>query len=361
MRILMVSPTLFEPPKRVGGGERYVEELAAALSRRPEVAKVKVLGFSGGRYDRVISPKLSVHSYDALHHNGNPFNPYFSPRAFSHNDWDVLYLHQFHTWLTPAAIAWAKLLGRKIVLTDHNGGGATLNRKLRLDRQLDALLATSRISAEDLALRPKRTEIIYGGVDTDAFAPPAGETAREGFLFVGRALRIKGLEELLAAAGQARRAARLTLLLWADGSTREYVRKLRALWQELEPKSKMTVRFVTEAGKSELLRNYQSHDWTVLPSRDEFPRECLGLTALEGLSCGTAAAVSRFTGASELASAYPSPAFQVVEDWTRFFETAAGGRDLFRAARAWALEHASWDAVARNVVRVFEELAGAKR
>lgn len=355
--ILVLSPSRFEQPERVGGAERYVDEVAAALSRRDDVRHVQVIAFSHNPSRERVSDKLAIQTYSTKWLKGNSSNPLFNPLCLKHADWDLLYLHQFHTWLTPAAVAWAKAKRAPLVMTDHNGGGPTFNRALRLDRFIDVFLAVSNISVQDCKLSPKRTAIIYGGVDTEKFRPRRQSVpGRDGILFVGRATPIKGLEQLLGAASQASGSGQITLALAATGPSSAYAERLKALWNNIGAESQIKVDFILNPSSETLLELYQRNKWTVLPSIDSAQgRECLGLTLLESMACDTPTAASPFCGVAELAKQFPTDSFRVVNDWKQFIEQAFV-QPAPSGARNWALEHATWDAVAGRILKAVAKL-----
>src|ERR671917_2177881 len=72
----------------------------------------------------------------------------------------------------------------------------------------DRFLAVSEFSAGLLGAPADRTQVIYGGADTNRFAPDPGAD-RDGVLFVGRLTPHKGVDRLLQAlpAGAALRIA----------------------------------------------------------------------------------------------------------------------------------------------------------
>lgn len=337
----------FDPESQVGGAERYVSCLARALALHPSVDHVRLVTF--GPEERAFDhgPKLAEHVLRATFPGGNRSNPIPSPRLLRFTDWDVVYTHQFHSWLTTAIIAWAKTRRKPVVLTDHNGGGATYNRCLRLDRGVDLFLATSGISVADAAIAARKTAVIYGGVNEAFFTPGAQE--REGVLFVGRAHPIKGIDRLLDAVSNVRKSGHVTLALAVDAGSRGYADALEAQWAALAPRSSLRVSFRYNLTPEELKHAYRSHRLTVLPSIGGVGRECLGLTPLESLASGTPAAVSRHTGIAELARAFPTPVFQVVDDWCSAITTALA-EPVPEGGREWLLAHGTWSGVAARVV-----------
>ena len=135
-------------------------------------------------------------------------------------EWDVLHVHQAHpqTW---AAARAARAAGLRVVTTLHLKPMAGRHRLRRLadDRAEKGLLAKSDalvFVSEDTRRRFGGAEgvVIPNGVGREVLVAAGGnrETARQAlkvpkgyaFLFAGRQAKIKGYEDVLAAAGQMR-------------------------------------------------------------------------------------------------------------------------------------------------------------
>jgi glycosyltransferase involved in cell wall biosynthesis len=338
-----------------------VSALARALSNKAAVSGVTLLSFdNSGEPSDVTEGKLRTIVSRARLYKRSPLNPFLPLRFLTSSiRFDYLYLHQFSTWLTPGAVLWSKLRGARLLLTDHNGGGPTYNRQLRLESAVDVFLATSELSARECRLRVRNTRTIFGGVDTDFFSP-GPPAPRDGVLFVGRAHPIKGIEETFEALRGATHGGRLTLCIAASSSDeKSYLERLDGLARSLREHTRWSIEFRINASADAMLQAYRSHAWTILPSRDQMPHESLGLTPLESLSCGTAAAVSEYCGSAELSRASGMEHFRVVRDWRAFFEDQARAcydADVSSRLREWACKNASWDAVASRVLEAISEL-----
>ena len=90
----------------------------------------------------------------------------------------------------------ARLLGAGTALTDHGLLGRTWGGLAH--GLFDRFLAVSQFSARVLGAPAARTQVIYGGADTQRFTPAPG-TDRDGVLFVGRLTPHKGIDRLLEA------------------------------------------------------------------------------------------------------------------------------------------------------------------
>lgn len=346
MKILIVTPTLFEYPIRMGGAETYVDALAAALSEKPGVT-VSVLGFSPLSKGTTRKQKVTYHIYKSHPLRNNPSNPlpFFNfLTLFRH---DVIYLQQFHTWLTFVCLFLGKLAGKKVVLTDHNGGGATYNRRLKIDRFIDIFFTTSHLSAEEIQLSARKTVPIYGGVDSKKFTAAAGE--RDGLLFVGRAHPIKGIIPFLEKIHESGFKEKVTLALAVNYDNYDYFKVIENF---IQSKNLTNCTIKKNITGPEIVREYQTHRWCVLPSIDEKPHESLGLTVYESLACDTPVAFTPWCGISEIFRKDPKPFAVEVKDFASFFQkdfpTAPSG------ARNWILENGQWSNVAEKILSVLK-------
>jgi glycosyltransferase involved in cell wall biosynthesis len=122
----------------------------------------------------------------------------------------------------------------------------------------------------------------------ETWCPPA---KRKGFLFVGRWIENKGIEELIAAYARARLdAVQWPLTLLGDGPLRP---KIHSLIADLGVEGVETPGFIDEAGKADRLASAR---WLVAPART---REDLGLTPIEARSVGVPVIVTRDGGLPE--------------------------------------------------------------
>lgn len=345
-KILIITPTVYEYPERVGGAETYVDSLAFALSK---IAKVKVIGFSRKKTGKRSIGQVNYKIYKSLPIKKNPSNPLPVFNFFEILLADIIYIQQYHTWLACISIYLARIFRKKIVLTDHNGGGPTYNRKLKLDRYIDLFLATSLLSFKEINLSPRKVVPIYGGVDLEHFTP--GNFIKEGILFVGRAHRIKGIIPFLENVIKAKYNGIITLALGVNYDNEKHFQDIRNYIKENNLKKCVIKKNLPSL---DLIQEYQLHNWTILPSIDELPHESLGLTALESLGCDTPVAVSPYCGVVELFNPVPGPFVHILTDQTYFLKHLSD--ESPRGGRLWSQTHASWDIVARKILNELEKI-----
>jgi len=122
----------------------------------------------------------------------------------------------------------------------------------------------------------------------EAWCPPAD---RRGFLFVGRWVENKGIEELIRAYAKAQLdPEQWPLVLIGDGPLRP---KVESLIRDLELKGVEMPGFVDDQTKA---RRLASARWLVAPANT---REDLGLTPIEARSVGVPVIVTRDGGLPE--------------------------------------------------------------
>jgi glycosyltransferase involved in cell wall biosynthesis len=126
----------------------------------------------------------------------------------------------------------------------------------------------------------------------EGWCPPA---QRKGFLFIGRWIENKGIEELVEAYARAKLdPAQWPLTLVGDGPLQA---KVHALIKQLGVRGVKTPGFIDDKEKSQRLASAR---WLVAPART---REDLGLTPIEARSVGVPVIVSRDGGLPEAAGA----------------------------------------------------------
>lgn len=195
LKVCHVSPTYFAPESFIGGGERFVEELALAMSR---CADVKLVSFGprarrerrSPSYERVILKSWTRHRMTP-----------FSPRLFAEiAGADVVHCHQYFVLPTFLASLAGRLRGSKVFVSDLGGGAWTPGYQIDQSRWITAHLPISRYAAAAGALpgRNRRHAVIYGGVDLTRY-PPRDAPGHDGSaVFLGRLLPHKGVHFLVA-------------------------------------------------------------------------------------------------------------------------------------------------------------------
>jgi len=196
---------------------------------------------------------------------------------------------------SPDVIFPARFFGKQLVLTIHNWRRPTFEIRSLL-WGLGAKLAHRRWYNSRFVWNtwePGRKSTGSDCVPTVCRLPRTSRppASRKGFLFVGRWIENKGIEELIAAYAQAQLDTSLwPLTLLGDGPLRP---KVQALLERLRVQGVDTPGFVDDQNKAERLAAAR---WLVAPART---REDLGLTPIEARSVGVPVIVTRDGGLPE--------------------------------------------------------------
>jgi UDP-glucose:(heptosyl)LPS alpha-1,3-glucosyltransferase len=179
-------------------------------------------------------------------------------------------------------------------------------RRLFASRRLRMVICNSRMVADDIqrhfGVPPEKLQVLYSGVDLDAFSPVTAAAARGPlrarlgippsamtYLLVGSGFERKGVRQLLLAfAALPDREARLVIVGRRDRRERQMRRLAGTLG--------IADRVHFAGGQQDIAPWYGLADCFVLPSLyDPFPN-----AVLEALACGIPAIVSDRSGAAEL-------------------------------------------------------------
>lgn len=283
MRLLIISPS----QGHYGGIEAFVLALASAVERWPEFELqvcfklVQKLELQNDLKAAASSLKCPVR-----------FLPSGDFKLLQLTRWADI-VHGQNT--SPDIVFPARLFNKKLVLTIHNWR----RRKLAVRSILwgwGARLAHRRWYNSRFVWNtwePKRTSRGSDCVPTvcrfpETRCPPE---RRKGFLFVGRWIENKGIEELISAYAWARLdPAQWPLTLLGDGPLRP---RVLSLITELNVKGVEMPGFIDDKGKAERMASAR---WLVTPART---REDLGLTPIEARSVGVPVIVTRDGGLPE--------------------------------------------------------------
>lgn len=295
-RVAVVYPMPFGDEGHIGGGERYARELARALA---EKVPTRFVLFGQRRY-RYREGRLLVEVYPwltLLHGQRN--NPLGFGFLRSLLRVDVIHCVVWHTVMTDMAIMLAKMMRKRIIVTDVGGGGCfSLLRWFDLGQMVDGFYVLSQFAARSFAQSSAKCRVIYGGTAI----PPLAQTAdplRAGgakLLFVGRLLRHKGIDILLQAAPP---SVPLTIV------GRPYDVEYFAYLQHLAVGKRVT--FVTDAGDARLAGEFRSSTTLVHPAvydgwggvHTDVP-ELFGLAVVEGMAHALPTVVSSAGSLPEL-------------------------------------------------------------
>jgi len=360
VKVLHVSPTFFDRASIVGGGERYVTELATAMSA---VADVSLVTFG---------PAAGSHVQNGLRVETIRRGPWvrwhplyadpLSLRFIRLIQWaDVVHCHQVHTFSTDAALLFGRLFRKKVFVTDLGGGHPySLSQYLPLLDSAAGFLLLSQYSrdlwARGNGRRPAAPlAVVYGGVDVDRFRPAERPTSGR-VLFVGRLLPHKGVDTLID-------AIEPPLALDVVGSV--YHQEYFALLKQKAAGRPVT--FHERVDDEALARMYQHAIATVLPSVYEtcygertLVPELLGLTVLESMACGTPAVVTRVASLPELVQdgvtgfvVPPNDPRALGERLVYLEAHPEEARTMGQRGRARVLERFTWKATAERCLAAY--------
>jgi glycosyltransferase involved in cell wall biosynthesis len=209
--------------------------------------------------------------------------------------------------------------------------------------------------------RGKCEPVTYSGVEHDYFVPSATRLGDQPLqlLYVGRLVPYKGLELLLRALALAAQRCDLQLRVVGGGNP-NYAAFCQELSRDLGVAQR--VQFTPAVPRADLRDLYQQADVFCFPTLCD----TYGIALLEAMSCGCAVVVSDVAGAGEmvvdgtgLRIPLRNPG-QFIGEFAEALITLARDKvlrlGLGRAARSRILAHHDWNAIGRQVLRIYEQL-----
>lgn len=353
-RVVHITPALFGTGGVFGGGERYAHELARHMA---EMTPTRLLAF-GEAQARQVDGALDIRVLGpAWYVRGQRANP-FHPGLVRHLAWaDVIHCHQRTVIATSFAAAVGRISGRKVFVSDLGGGGWDLSSYIQTDHWFRGHLHLSEYSrtlAGHAGL--PQAHVIYGGVDTDRFAPDRAVERQPLVVYVGRLLPHKGVNVLIEALPDG-----LRLELIGRPYDEGFFRDLKRL------AGGKSVVFRHDCDDAALVRAYQQAICVVLPSvyRTMYGKvtrvpELLGQTLLEGMACGTPAVCTDVASMPEVVAdgvtgfvvAPNDPAaLRAKLEWLR--DHPADVERMGRAGRRRVMEAFTWPAVVRRCLDLY--------
>ncbi|TCB95921.1 glycogen synthase [Micromonospora zingiberis] len=382
------------PPEVYGGAGVHVEYLARELRR---LAEVRVHCFGAPRSEPGVTayaePSALAGANAALRTMGVDLE-----MAAGCAGADVVHSH---TWYANLAGHTAKLLyGIPHVVTAHSleplrpwkaeqlGGGYALSSwcERTAYESADAIVAVSAGMRRDVltaypAIDPDRVKVIYNGIDTAQYAPDPGtdvlarlgiDPALPSVVYVGRITRQKGLPYLLRAARDLPPETQLVLLAGAP-DTPEIAAEVEGLVAELRSGRSGVIWVAEMLPKAEVIQVLTHATIFVCPS----VYEPMGIVNLEAMACETAVVATATGGIPEVVADGETGLLVPIEqagldgtpaDPARFEADLAArlntlladperAATLGRAGRRRAVEHFSWDAIARQTLDLYRSLA----
>ncbi len=301
-RILVITPYFYP---HIGGSEKYMEELYSYLKSRNKDIDVDVLSYSTGKFKKREEYRgLNVYrikGYEILK------DQFILPDPVSlfgflvkHKDYDLVHTStRFFdsSWWGPL---YAKLIGSKVVLTDHCAyhpvnSSELVNLAVRLAEATivrfalhfyDGIFAENKKTKDFLRKNFKvGSKIAYPGLFEETKIIKK-ENKRLKVVYVGRMLKSKGVGELLDAAKEIEEA---DFIFAGEGS---YLSELKK-----EAKKIKNVRFLGKVPQKEVMRLLKTCDIFAYPSRHS---EGLPLALIQAGQNGLAVVASKSGAISEI-------------------------------------------------------------
>jgi glycosyltransferase involved in cell wall biosynthesis len=367
MKVQLVDPSAFTPP--------YDRALAAALATHGAEVELLTSRFLYGPVPEPEGYRVRECFYRRSAERGleAPGRRLFKAaehlrdmRGLSGKlDGDVVH----YQWLTmPALDAYLLPAKRPRLLTAHYILSSNSSRRetkiaQRLFSRMDAVIAHSEHGAarlrDEVSIDPSRVRVIpHGAFDYLTRLPeekplPAELEDAEGpvILFFGLLRPYKGLDLLLEAFARIEGAE-----LWIVGNPRTAVAPLRTAAQAASGRVRFVTRFVEDA---EIPAIFRRADLVVLPYRDV---EHSGVL-YTGLAFGKPMVLSAVGGFPEVAATGaarlvpPGDVAALAAAMSELTGDSAARERLAAAAHQAAAGPYSWDAVARQTLALYEELA----
>ncbi|MGW3616508.1 glycogen synthase [Micromonospora arida] len=385
------------PPEVYGGAGVHVEYLARELRR---LADVRVHCFGLPRTEPGVTayaePPGLTGANAALRTMGVDLE-----MAAGAAGTDVVHSH---TWYANLAGHTAKLLhGVPHVVTAHSleplrpwkaeqlGGGYALSSWIERTAMeaADAVIAVSGGMRNDVLtaypqIDPDRVRVVYNGIDTIQYAPDQGtdvldrlgvDPSRPSVVYVGRITRQKGLPYLLRAARELPADTQLVLLAGAP-DTAEIAAEVEELVAELRANRSGVVWVAEMLPKPEVIQVLTHATVFACPS----VYEPMGIVNLEAMACETAVVATATGGIPEVVADGETGLLVPIEQATdgsgtpldpdRFVADLAAAINTLLAdparterfglaGRRRAVEHFSWDAIARQTLDVYRSVRAA--
>ncbi len=284
VKALHFTPFVFQAGKR-GGGERYVQQLCAALELiEVDVSIVECTNFLNFVVWRKGEKVLSTKNFLKI--------------ILLTKEFDVVHAHQLNRETFTVSFFSALLTRKPLVLTDHGGKSRNLFRllgRLRL-KSLKAILAVSPWSLADLDPKGvvKVRSVLWGGGE-HIHGAKVKDFGTSDFLFLGRILPHKGVHIVIEALDSEK-----TLVVAGEKLDPRYFNHL------LELAEGKNVRFLPAPEDTDLFSLYSSARCLLIPSVHEYGEkkferpELLGIVALEGLYAKTPIIGSDLGGLGDL-------------------------------------------------------------
>lgn len=353
LRISHVSPTYFAPESVLGGGERFAEELSAAMSTR---AVVRFISFGRQASRTRLTPTFErVILKSWTRSLMTPFSPGLW-RALRGSD--VIHCHQYYTLPTFLACLIGSAQRRRVFVSDLGGGGWTPGYQIDQSRWIRMHLPISEYAAQRLPGRNQRHAVIYGGVDLDRYRMRPALVHDGSVVFLGRVLPHKGIHFLIEGLPPG-----VPLHVVGPTSDSAYLDHLRSLARGKD------VRFhgaLSDAQVLEILGHAMAlvHPTPVDANGSAGVNELFGLALVEAMARGCPVIASRVASLQEVVEdgrsgllVSPNAPGAIADACERVRREPELWRQLSREGRRRVEERFTWDQVVERCLGAYREQA----
>lgn len=294
--ILHITPAYFSEESVIGGGEKYVAELAKALAVHDKEVHLTVLSFGAREFTQELNGYTLIVKKPLFFHNKNLINPIsFFPLWFVHK-FDIIHVHQVFNFLFEISLIASKIFRKKIVATDHGGGGRHFFSKFNLIKYVDCFLAVSNYNLNRYKLNFKKASVIWGGFDNSVSVQQV-EKKSSKIISIGRILPHKGFHHLIKAIHEEK------LVIIGRPIDAAYLEYLRLLAKD------KNVNFLLNASDSQLQEELKDASLAVFASTStdhhdqkiDGEPELLGIAPLEAMGRGLNTILSNVGSYPEIA------------------------------------------------------------
>jgi N-acetyl-alpha-D-glucosaminyl L-malate synthase BshA len=251
---------------------------------------------------------------------------------------------------------------KKPLVTTLHGSDVTILMKNRLGKKIvryvlknsDKVIAVSTFlkgEVEKEGITKEKMAVVYSGVSTDGCEEPKNG---EAITFIGSLVQQKGVDILLNAFKDVKERFDIGLTIVGDGKERKNLESLA---------KRLKLEGVDFLGYSDDLRGIlEKSKVLVLPSREEG----FGLVLLEAMSCGVPIVATRVGGIEEIVRHNYNGVLvekEDAEDLARGILRVLEDKGLREAIRKNSREFVkrfSWEKMADEVDKIYEELGGHK-
>jgi glycosyltransferase involved in cell wall biosynthesis len=300
---------------------------------------------------------------------GNSFQFGLASYLLRHrSEYDVIHAHSHLFYSTNVTALLRRVGGPPVVITNHGVFSTSASKTLQdlyfpmvggpTLRSADAVLCYTEADKETImkfGVRGDRIKVIHNGIDSSLFTPGAGKPEVPQVLWIGRMVKGKGLEYLIAAFNILKKKGIVfKAVLVGKGPDLEKVQQSLAAYD-----LKDQVRLINKVNQETAVQLYRESTVFALPSMSEgMPR-----TLLEAMGCGTPFVCTNLPQLVDLAVGCGLTAgYGDVEAIASGLEVYLTDRrtveDHGRRGRQKVLDQYSWKETVARTVDVYRDLVG---